>query len=55
MIKSQTKNCATVHQWLMPVILVTQDAEIRRTGVQSQPGNNSQDCISKMLNTKQGW
>jgi hypothetical protein len=26
------------HQWLMPVILVTQEAEMRRTAIQSQPG-----------------
>jgi hypothetical protein len=26
------------HQWLIPVILATQEAEIRRIGVQSQLG-----------------
>jgi hypothetical protein len=25
------------HQWLMPVILDTMEAEIRRTAIQSQP------------------
>jgi hypothetical protein len=36
------------HQWLTPVILATQEAEIRRIVVQSQPQeNSSQDPISE--------
>jgi hypothetical protein len=38
----------------MPVILATQEAQIRRIEVPNQPqGNNSQDPILKILNTKQ--
>jgi hypothetical protein len=41
------------HQWLTPIILATQEAEIKRISVQSQPQANSlQDPISKMPNTK---
>jgi hypothetical protein len=37
----------------MPIILATQEAEIRRFMVQSQPQQkSSQDPISKILNTK---
>jgi hypothetical protein len=36
------------YQWLLPVILATQEAEIRRIMVWSQPqGNSSLDPISK--------
>jgi hypothetical protein len=46
----------TRHQWLMPVILATQEAAIRRIKVQSQPQTNSlQDPISKKnLHKKRG-
>jgi hypothetical protein len=37
------------HQWLMPVILVTQEAEIRRIEVRSQPG---QRIIHETLSRK---
>jgi hypothetical protein len=41
------------HQWFKPVILATEGAEIRRTAVQSQPGQiSSWDPISKIPNTK---
>jgi hypothetical protein len=41
------------HQWLTPVILATQEAEIRRIMAQSQPwANSSRDPISKCSFTK---
>jgi hypothetical protein len=40
------------HQWLMPVILATNEAEIRRITIRSQPwANSSQGPISKIPNT----
>jgi hypothetical protein len=40
----------------MPVIITTQEAEIRRIKVQSQPEQIIlQDSISKIPNTKMGW
>jgi hypothetical protein len=41
--------------WLTPVILTTQEAEIRKIAVQSQPwSNSSQDSISIKLFPKKG-
>jgi hypothetical protein len=44
------------HQWLTPVILATQEAEIRRFVVQKlAPGNTLQDPSSKITKTQKGW
>jgi hypothetical protein len=34
------------HQWLTPIILAAQEAEIRRMEVQSQPGQIVQEPLS---------
>jgi hypothetical protein len=34
------------HQWLMPVILVTQEAEIKRITIQNKPGHIVQETLS---------
>jgi hypothetical protein len=42
------------HQWLMPAILATLEAEIRRTKVLSQPGQIVQETLSRKYLTKKG-
>jgi hypothetical protein len=43
-------------QWLMPVLLATLEAEIRKISVWSQPwGISVQDLISKKPITKKLW
>jgi hypothetical protein len=42
------------HRYLMPVILVTQEAEIRRTAVQSQPGKVVYETLSRKNSLQKG-
>jgi hypothetical protein len=42
------------HQWLTPVILVTQKVEIRRITVPSQPGQIVPETLSQKPITKKG-
>jgi hypothetical protein len=44
------------YQWLTPVILATQEAEIRRITVQSQPRQIVHETLSQeKLTTEKGW
>jgi hypothetical protein len=43
-----SKAISTRRQWLVPIILATQEAKIRRTVVQSQPGQ----IVGKTLSQK---
>jgi hypothetical protein len=43
------------HQWLTPVILATQEAEIRRTAVRSQPRQIVLNTLFEKPFTKKVW
>jgi hypothetical protein len=52
----EEKKGRAVCQWLTPVILVTQEAEIRKITVQNQPGKTVKDSPSqKRPITRTGW
>jgi hypothetical protein len=54
--KHSLKYSVAGYWWLMPVIPGMQEAEIRRTEVQNQPGQIvCETPIWKMLNTKKDW
>jgi hypothetical protein len=44
-------NYNTGHRWLTPIILVTWEAEIRKTEVRSQPGQIVQETLSQKCPT----
>jgi hypothetical protein len=50
------KNKVARHQWLTPVILAAQEAEIKRITVQSQPSQIVHETLSQKKSiTKKGW
>jgi hypothetical protein len=53
--KLHSEMCGQVRsQWLMPIILATKEAVIRRIMVQSQPKANSLRLYLENFNRKQG-
>jgi hypothetical protein len=44
---NNTKTQIVGHQWLMPVILTTQEAEVRRISICGQPGKNENKTLSQ--------
>jgi hypothetical protein len=53
-LRTESKNSQV--WWLMPVILASREAEIRRIEVQSQPRQIVQETLSlKKSITKKGW
>jgi hypothetical protein len=54
--QQQKKKKKVSHQWLTPVILATQEAEIRRIEVHSQPRQMVYETLSqKNPSQKKGW
>jgi hypothetical protein len=46
-MKGKRKGKAAGHSWLTPAILATQEAEIRRIAVRSQPRQTVQETLSR--------